>query len=161
MSAGCFSVGYKPEQAPLLSDTPSFLLEGRTGIEDGWPQALPLWTWKCRASRAATSQQDVDIILSLTGPYRAPFSYNPTYNIKCWHGNQLLKNPRVIRTSVMCPWSMRAITNFQGFIHCSNCVWWRCRYTEQKHLCQYKMEDQVPTFFVYLNNITYSRIWTC
>lgn len=42
VSAGFLSVKYKPELVPLLSDTPPFHLDGPIGVEDGWPQALPL-----------------------------------------------------------------------------------------------------------------------
>lgn len=78
-SEGCFSVGYKPIQCNLTL----LCLEGQTGVEDGWPQALPLQTGKCLASKASTSQQDVSIILHLTGPYRAGTVLIHTHNIRC------------------------------------------------------------------------------
>lgn len=70
---------------------------------------------ECENASLAELQVSRMLILfhPLTGPYRAPFS--STSSIKCWHGKPLLKIPRVIRLSLMSPWCMRAIINFQDF----------------------------------------------
>lgn len=111
MSSGCF--GHEPDEDAPSPDTAA---RGEEGSKMDGLRLAPLWTRKCLASRAATTQQDVDIILGPTGSRRAPLSSTP---LKCWHGYELLKSVGVIRLSPMCPCGVKAITNFQGFTCCS------------------------------------------